>query len=519
MKRRRKPLSKAERQQIDADTAQRLEDALRKPFREDQRVFEDDDTEPGRLFYPSPYRERWIFAGEGGRRAARLAAEFDCFLQGRDLPDLRHFVLRPKPTGRGKARRIKTAVGDLEAGLRRFAAEYDQTIGKLVSEHLLESLLTIVQPRYDARLRCWDIHAHCVWRVADANIDAVDRRIATRFSKIWRDKRPIRRPGALVNYALQWIVKYRTLKRWPVAALKELWDLCGVRFVRAAGSFATFRRGLKDKTLVRENGQIIVVQKPVPRPRATARRERRADGFLGRARVRLGGKLRQVKIWSISPGEARAAHFETPTVNCRNPQPGGRRHGSRNRSTKAAPGRYPSTSPGLTPPSTEEASTRVRLRPASAWWWRAWPYFGIHHTQRTGWIPKPIKRRLARLAIEHPSVLTSNRIWTPRELRRGLATMTRMEIDRRMAKGRRDRRESSLSTKGIQDLADRASDAGGRSSEGAATSGRIGTRPSIRRRDQRKAKIGEASGSRSTSRSVASASKSPGGHAAPIGVT
>ena len=412
-KKRRKPLSKVERQLADLRTAKRLSDAGREPYRHSVRVFEDIEVEPGRKFASSPYRERWIFAGEGGRRAARISAEFDLFKQTHDLSNVRHFGFRPSPSAKGDEARVaaKAEIGQLREEMKRFADEYDKWISKLVHEGLIEPLLTFIHVRFDKTLFKWDVHAHCIWIVKDMDFDEVFLRVAAKFSKPWRDDQPIRNVGALVNYAGQWVVDYREQGRWPEAALLEFWDLKAPRLVRAAGEFAKFRRELDGRALRRVGDQIAIEEKtPARRYNGTYHGAERA-GVVGYARLKLDGRKRLCAIWSKEPQGAEP------------PIPAGRpfEHkvsGDSALLTSRLPGnviedleekyrRYPTASTGLTPPPLVNTHLSVSdhplAPPSRAWWWKAWPHGAavVRHCRRGAC--RPVARRLAKLAAASSS--------------------------------------------------------------------------------------------------------------------
>lgn len=409
---RRLPLTKGERRRADIQTAWRLVLMGREPFRADARVFEDIEIEPGRLFRPSPYRERWPFAAEGGKRAARLAAEFDLFKNGRDLANIRHFTLRPRPRrpAPGKFWIAKAGLGELEAELKRFSDDYNRWTNKLVTEGLLEPVLTVVHVRFDCALNRWDIHAHCIWMVKPEHVCTVFRRICTKFSKPWYDKQPIKSPAALVNYVTQWVIDYRELRRWPDQALRELWDLNRPRLIRPAAIFADFRRTINGHALVRDGDRISVREKDPPRRRYKApyTGENR-NGVVGYVRVRLDGHKRLCAVWLAEPGIATDRAGAGLALPARPATPA--------QEDLHTPGEeYSTTSAGLTPlPMGARGQAVSTCRSADAradtptvlnvprrhhWWWKAWPYGGL----RPGTVPRyptripgPIRRRLARL--------------------------------------------------------------------------------------------------------------------------
>lgn len=378
-KQRRLALTRGERRRADSHTAKRLILMGREPFRSDARVFEDMEIEPGRLFKPSAYRERWTFAAEGGKRAARVAAEFDLFKHGRDLTDVRHFTLRPRPKkpAPGDLRIAKAGLGELEAELKRFSHTYNKWTNKLVTEGLLTPILTVIHVRFDCKLNRWDIHAHCIWIVCAEHLETVYSRICTKFSKPWCEPGTIKNPAALVNYVTQWVVDYRQLRRWPDQALRELWDLNGPRFIRPAGRFTEFRQTVKGHALVRKGDQITIREKDPARRRYKAPYggEKR-EGVVGYVRVRFDGHRRLCAVWQAGPETALDAFPKTVLAGA-SPEWEGGPTSTTTRTTPAlgSPRRraleYSTTSTGLTPPAPGEAGPpgslegpgRIRKRP------------------------------------------------------------------------------------------------------------------------------------------------------------
>lgn len=398
-------LTQGERRRGDERTAQRLVRLGHDPFRSSRRLFQDVEVEPGRLFEAPAYRERWAFAGEAGKRAARTSAEFDLFKQGRDLSNARHVILRPRPVkaAPGAVRIAKAAPGDLAAELERFADSYNRFTKRLVTEGLLSPLLTVVHIRFDTKLNSWDVHAHCLWDIANEHLDTVRRRIGTKFSTPWREAKPIKNPAAVVNYMTQWVVDHRELARWPDAALGELWGLERPRFIRPAGEFAVFRRQIADHRLER-SGDIVTAQ---PRKPRQMRREAcwngpGHDGVVGYVRLRLDGRRRLCAVLAASPErsptsgqgagglatmpEAPARGYSTTNLGITLPEAGQPPFEGQPSSKKDSPRQRPSLS--------------ARSVPARKWWlWQAWPSGSkakISRPESPGKPARPIQRRIRR---------------------------------------------------------------------------------------------------------------------------
>lgn len=284
------------------------------PDRANPRIFEDISIQPGRMFEPNNHRDRWVFAAKAGKRAARLAAEFDVFKTLGDLTDVRHFIIRPRPDKPlpGQPRKLKAGPGDLDKELKRFATAYDRWTSKLVAEKLIEPLLTAIHVRFDQTMNLWDVHAHCVWRVKPENMEDVQRKIQTKFSKIWHDKKPVENPAALVNYITQWVIDHRALKDWPDQALKEVWELSKPRFIRPAGAFAAFRRSLTGRALERRGAKVMIVEKTARRPKTATRSPRlKPDGIFGYATLHLDRQDRRIAIRNRPQSERSESRFQS----------------------------------------------------------------------------------------------------------------------------------------------------------------------------------------------------------------
>lgn len=365
------------------------------PDRANPRVFEDIEIEPGRVFEPNNHCERWVFAAEAGKRAARTCAEFDAFKTIGDLTDVRHFTFRPRPEKPlpGQPRKLKAGLGDLGKELKRFSTAYDRWISKLVVERLIEPLLTAIHVRFDRETNRWDIHAHCIWRVKSENLEDVQRKIQTKFSKIWYDKTLISNPAAIVNYITQWIIDHRALQSWPDQALKEVWELNRPRFVRPVGAFAEFRRKLKGRSLERRGAQILIAVKTARRPKAPPRSPRlEPDGILGYATLRLDRQKRRIAIRNRPQPQASESHYQSGARTG-----AGHRSETQNPQSSVVP-YYSTTNTGLTPPATEVvkkdsgASEAVVSNPIIVKPWR-WTVWG------TGRNSKPSRRSNNRLPV------------------------------------------------------------------------------------------------------------------------
>ena len=274
-----------ERKRLDRQMVQRLHFLKQIAVRSSNRVLVDVDIDLGRVFRRAGVREKWVFSSIAAERAATYAGSFDLFAETANFQGLRHFVLRPL----GK----KVAVKDLKDGIQKLADDYNQHVGRLVSKGLIEPILCVIHVRYDTELGLFDLHAHCIWRVSQTNVDAVYKGVQTKFSTVWMDSKRIRSPAALVNYLVTWVIDHRQLPDWPDDALLALWNLNGPQFIRPAGDFLKFRQRLGDHRIVRANGAVQAI--PVRKRPASAKVggvAPKTGTIVGFVRAKLQGKLR-----------------------------------------------------------------------------------------------------------------------------------------------------------------------------------------------------------------------------------
>jgi hypothetical protein len=320
-----------ERSKLDSAMVKRLKSWHELPIRTTDRALVDVEFELGRVIKNASKREKWVFSSVATERAAEVAAAFDLFSQSADLTDLRHFVLRP----RGK----KPKADQLQDAVQQLSDDYDQYVGRLINEGLIKPLLCVIHVRYDEALGVFDPHAHCVWRVATDDLDAVFKGIQTKFSTIWMDKKRIRNAAALVNYILTWIIDHRALQNWPKSAVLALWRLPRPRFRRPAGLFAKFKGTLKGHRLVRQDGAVKAV--PVQK-RPAARKKGGAaplhtGSVVGYVRAKVLGKLRWCAI-AVVNGKDRLSGQHIEDILAQSTL-----------ATRKASRGYPTTTTGLTP--------------------------------------------------------------------------------------------------------------------------------------------------------------------------
>jgi len=279
-----------ERSKLDSAMVKRLKSWGEMPIRKTDRALVDVEFELGRVIKNASKRENWVFSSVAAERAAEVAIAFDLFSESADLTDLRHFVLRP----RGQ----KPKADQLQDAIQQLSDDYDQYVGPLVSEGLVKPLLCTIHIRYDAALGVFDPHAHCVWRVATDDLDAVFKGIQTKFSTIWMDRKRIRNAAALVNYILTWIIDHRALQDWPKKAVLALWRLPRPRFRRQAGLFAEFKGTLKGHRLVRRDGAVnaVPVQKRPPARDKAGAAPLKTGSVVGYVRAKVLGKPRWCAI-------------------------------------------------------------------------------------------------------------------------------------------------------------------------------------------------------------------------------
>jgi hypothetical protein len=288
----RKPITKRERVRLDRRTASRLLELNELPRRTTNRVLVDLSKDRGRVFRNASLKEKWVFASTAAGRAAEYSGTFDLFSDTADLANLQHCILRPK----GK----KIAIEDLAAGIKKLNQDYDKYVGKLVTEALIAPILCVLHVRFDEKLGLFDLHLHCVWRVAPKDLDAVLVGIQTKFFHTWDKK--IKNCRALVNYITTWVVDHRALQRWPDTALLALWRLNRPKLIRPAGDFAAFRRPLKKDFRVVRVGlatKKVPVKKRKIRPRGKTVKHKHGD-VLGIMHGKIAGEERRCAIVSAT---------------------------------------------------------------------------------------------------------------------------------------------------------------------------------------------------------------------------
>lgn len=346
--RKRERILPTERKRLDRQMVQRLQSLGQIAVRSSNRVLVDVDIDLGRVFRRTGTREKWVFSSIAAERAAGYAGSFDLFAEKANFEGLRHFVLRP----RGK----KVAAADLEDGIRKLAGDYNQYVGRLVSKGLIEPILCVIHIRYDSALGLFDLHAHCIWRVSPTNVDAVYKGIQTKFSTVWMDSKRIRKPAALVNYLVTWVVDHRQLPDWPDDALLALWRASRPKLIRPAGAFAEFRGQLGDHRIVREEGTVkaIPIQKR-PASRSAGGAPPKTGSVVGFVRAKLHGKLRWCAIAAVN-GRDRLNRRQINGIVAQS-----------TRANRKAARAYPTTTTGLTPfspgPAPQAASAPVPVRP------------------------------------------------------------------------------------------------------------------------------------------------------------
>jgi len=340
-------------------------------------VLVDVDIDLGRVFRRTGVREKWVFSSIAAERAATYAGAFDLFAKTANFGGLRHIVLRPL----GK----KVALAELDEGIQQLSDDYNQHVGRLVSKRLVDPLLCVIHARYDAATGLFDLHAHCVWRVSSDNVDAVFQGVQTKFSTVWMDTKRIRKPAALVNYLVTWVVDHRQLPDWPDDAIRALWNASRPKLIRPAGDFLEFRRTLGEHRIVREGGTVRAI--PIRKRPAS----KKVDGpppktgaVVGFVRAKLRGKLRWCAIAAVN-GQDRLNRKQISSIVDQ----------SRLASRNFAP-TYPTTTTGQTPlpagPDLAPVSATVSATPSS----------GGAAAQ-----PAPTTRPVP---AEHPFVLRSARV-------------------------------------------------------------------------------------------------------------
>lgn len=344
-KKNRKPIRRTERKRLDRWTASRLLALQRIPRRLASRILMDLRDDPGRVYKSNNLREKWVFATVAAERAAEYSGAFDLFLDtDADLSNLRHYILRPKAT--------KVKIEDLQSRVRELADAYDTHVGRLITAGKIAPILCVVHVRFDPELGLFDLHLHCLWLITDENLDAVLKGIQTKFSTTWLDEK-IRKPGALVNYLVSWVIDHRALQKWPDKALLAVWDLHRPQFVRPAGAFAKFRSPLlKDYRVVRDGKttkKIPIRKRKRPAVKAAPPKP---GTILSYCQPVIQGKRRRCVVVAIDPKKGLSAKQKRDVLEL-----------SR---FPTVPSPYTTTKTGLTPQRAGQASLEfpTQLTPA-----------------------------------------------------------------------------------------------------------------------------------------------------------
>ena len=302
----RKPIKKTEGRRLDRQIVAVLSEVGRAPRRKSSRVLVDVTVDKGRVFSNASLKERWLFSSCAAGRAAGYAGTFDLFRKTADLQNLQHYILRPKS---GKAK-----PADLEAAIKKLADDYDDHVGKLIEAKLLLPLMCAVHIRFDVALGLFDLHMHCMWLVEKEHIDPVLKGIQTKFSTTWREEKKIRRPGALANYIVSWVLDHRAMQKWPRHALLAVWDLSRPKLIRPAGIFADFRSSLKGFRVVRDGLDTILV--PIKKRKPASKRTEpspKVGATLAYVKVKILGKKRVCAVAAVD-GQKRLTSRQTRDI-------------------------------------------------------------------------------------------------------------------------------------------------------------------------------------------------------------
>lgn len=348
-------------------------------------------------------RERWASVQCGHARAVQGALTFDAFVQhGADLTGLRHIRLRPKMG--------KTPLGRLNEDLRTFSKTLGRELGRLVTARKINPLLIAIHVRFDKDYGMWDLHAHVLWTMMDADAPKTWDVMVGHFADAWQEPDQIRRPGALSNYIMSGIIDYRAMPEWPTDAVVELWNLPRSQLLRPLGSFAAFRRATRGKVLRRGDGIIRIedrvrdglrsrqdaytvgetearvvaftTAKIDGAQRLCAVVKRRRDGSLTEAEAAGGDAVVAASTSAAAPGRATVAQADVR----------GDVSDSDNRRNSPTCLRAWGTE-GITGRNRDGSRWRFRLPARQAWWLTAWPSVGSR-------LSAPLLRRLPTL-LDH----------------------------------------------------------------------------------------------------------------------
>lgn len=347
-------------------------------------------------------RQRRILPSVARRKGRRLIEDFTEFARGRSRRTWRYWNFRPLE---GKA-----PIGELQEKVVQFGKQIGNSVEYLRDHYGVDVFIAVIQVRMDDAKQRFDIHAHVICDVADSDEKAVKHYLWRTYAEVDAPRRRIKDVRRAVAYIVPRTYDHSAVPNWPPEALRAAWQLSGSRtqLIRSYGSFAQWRR------LCSGNAKVAA---KAPENKANAPRSRERAVFdVQKARYGPTVEFATKGIRRRFRIGYRAIPSPVPVLTTDAADRLSRAQRASARVSASAGS--PSSASLSTIPKRNRGTPRINRfrkwsRPPAVggrqlWWWKAWPFFGTPHPWRTRWVPRPIRRRLARRAIQHPSAPSSN---------------------------------------------------------------------------------------------------------------
>ena len=125
----------------------------------------------------------------------------------------------------------KVPLGGLDEGRRNLNRRFSDVMSNAEKAGEATVIAVLVHPRWDETLSAWDLHIQFVADVAPGKENQFFSRLCRNFSTPHEVER-VKSIGAWVNYCANWILDHREIPKWRDEAVRELWSLKSVQFMR-----------------------------------------------------------------------------------------------------------------------------------------------------------------------------------------------------------------------------------------------------------------------------------------------
>lgn len=275
------------------EVAVRLERAGENPYADDshQYLVLGDHREGEVLEFGRPLRAHRMFPMKTRAKTERLANDFAAFAETVDNRDWCFWTVH-RPSR-------KTKLHELVADLREFNLRLNNVFTQLRKHCNFELLLLGVHIGFDETTGLFDIHSHFVGKIAPGEPrEEARRRLMTAFSRADTPDGCLRSPQGAARY-LSRTFRLDEVVRWPISALRSVWDLINHRFhyTRTAGAFANWRSANKAET----NDQRL--------EEARSKRDNRKETSFSRGEL-AGRDIKLVsRVWNIQGEQVRGTLY------------------------------------------------------------------------------------------------------------------------------------------------------------------------------------------------------------------